>query len=104
MTNVVISKLVVGATICFNPVLFAMYVADGIILRRFTQNGELLLEVKATEGNGAGKVWTIGTEAVIFIRPEAKPAKPMCVLDLRSPEAMDAACHRRPLHPHEKEI
>ena len=104
MINVVISKLVVGATICFNPIAYAMHVAEGIILRRFTDKGQLCLEVKATEGNGAGKVWTIFPEDVIFIRPEAKPAKPMCVLDLRSPEAMDAACHRRPLHPHEKEI
>lgn len=97
MTNVVISKLVVGATICFNPVLFALYVAEGVILRRFTQGGELLLEVKATEGDGAGKVWTVGTEAVIFIRPSkvVPRSQKSCVLDLTSPEAMDAACHRR---------
>jgi hypothetical protein len=93
MTNVVLSKLVAGATICFNPVAYAMHVADGIILRRFTDKGQICLEVKATEGDGAGKTWTIFPEDVIFIRPEVKP---VCVLDLRSPEAMDAACHRRP--------
>jgi hypothetical protein len=69
MTNVVLSKLVVGATVCFNPIAYAMHIAEGIILRRFTDEGQLCLEVKATEGDGAGKVWTIFPEDVIFIRP-----------------------------------
>lgn len=92
MTNISPSKLVVGATICFHPIAYALHVADGVILRRFTDKGQLCLEVKATEGDGAGKVWTIFPEDAIFIRPEAKP---VCVLDLRSPEAMHDACHRR---------
>ena len=84
------SALKVGTTISFHPVVGANHVAEGVILRRFTDKGQLCLEVKATEGDGAGKVWTIFPEDVICVRP----AKPACVLDLRDPAVMEKFCNR----------
>ena len=71
MTNISPSKLVPGVKVCFYPVLGALHIADGVITHRSTKGGQLLLTVQATEGDGAGKTWTIAPEDVIFIRPLA---------------------------------
>jgi hypothetical protein len=88
--NINSSSLKVGTTISFHPVAYAPHVAEGTILRRFTDRGWLCLEVKAFNCAGAGKVWTIFPEDVICVRP----AKPACVLDLRDPAVMEKFCNR----------
>jgi len=69
--NIKSSALKVGTTVSFHPVVGAHHVAEGVIISTRSSCGVFFAEVKATEGDGAGKVWTICPEDVIFIRPLA---------------------------------